>query len=129
MKVANLVPKCATRAGLRHTNPDWETIAWRNREESVERQISPNGWFCRPTLKFFLKFYSTGGPRYLPFNPDGSFPGQGYAPTKHTVKTVGHNNDLQISALFRLNCLTDPNPALQRRADLQGTCRSTEFKL
>lgn len=108
--------------GLQHRMPDWKQrmAAW---EETVKAN-QPEWVIVKPEVDDI----STGGERYIPMS-DGSLLGQGYAPTKHSLKLTV-KTDLQNIAAFRLELLNDPNlPLGGPGRSIKGTGALTEFEV
>jgi len=123
MKRADIIRQVhEIEADLKHRNSDW-----RERLAAWERQAAlkqPEWIVVRPEVES----ESSGGEKY-PVMEDGSFLAQGYAPTKHTLKTSVKTDVAGITA-FRLELLTDPNlPCGGPGRSITGTAALTEFRV
>jgi hypothetical protein len=108
-------------AGLQRRTPDWRArmAAW---ESALPAEPD---W---RTLQLTVDDISTDGEREIPMK-DGSMLGQGYAPTKHTVKFTAKTDLTRITAV-RLELLMDPNlPAGGPGRSIHGTGALTEFRV
>ena len=107
---------------LKHRTSDWQERM--NRWEDEVRDNQPYWTVLRPAVEEI----STSGQKYLPLE-DGSFLGQGFAPSKHRVE-MSVQTDLKDMTAFRLELLNDPNLPLQGPGrSVKGTAALTEFEV
>ena len=104
---------------IRHRYPDWQ--------ERMREWVSSSAKTEWTTIRPEVDTITDGGQRYRLLD-DGSFLGEGYAPTKHRVKLTT-KTDMRGIAAIRLELLLDPNlPRSGPGRSIYGTAALTEFE-